>query len=145
MSRPPGASVGGQAVIEGVMMRAPDAWAVAVRRPEGVIEAKSNELSAVTSRSRAAKWPFIRGVFVLVESLSLGFKALSWSAEKAGDEGEEVTRTQVIWTMVLAVVLAIGLFIVVPVLSANFLTGFLGDSNFAFVVIDGLILSLIHI
>jgi uncharacterized protein YqhQ len=139
LSRPPGASVGGQAVIEGVMMRAPDAWAVAVRRPDGVIEAKSNELSAVTSRSRAAKWPFIRGVFVLVESLSLGFKALSWSAEKAGDEGEEVTRTQVIWTMVLAVVLAIGLFIVVPVLSANFLTGFLGDSNFAFVVIDGLI------
>lgn len=139
MSRPPGASVGGQAVIEGVMMRAPDAWAVAVRRPDGIIEAKSSELPAATSRSKAAKWPFIRGVFVLIESLSLGFRALSWSAEKAGDEEEEITRTQVIWTMVIAVVLAIGLFILVPVLSANFLKGFFDHSSFAFVVIDGLI------
>ena len=121
------------------MMRAPDAWAVAVRRPDGVIEAKSSELPAATSRSKVAKWPLIRGVFVLVESLSLGFRALSWSAEKAGDEEEQITRTQVVWTMVIAVVLAIGLFIVVPVLSANFLNGFLGDSSFAFVVIDGLI------
>ena len=139
MSRPPGASVGGQAVIEGVMMRAPEAWAVAVRRPDGVIEAKSNVLPAATSRSKIAKWPLIRGIFVLIESLTLGFKALSWSAEKAGDEGEQVTRTQVIWTMVFAVALAIGLFIVVPVLSANFLKGFFDESNFAFVVIDGLI------
>ena len=120
-------------------MRAPEAWAVAVRRPDGVIEAKSNELPAATSRSKVAKWPLIRGVFVLIESLTLGFKALSWSAEKAGDEGEQVTRTQVIWTMVFAVALAIGLFIVVPVLSANFLKGFFDESNFAFVVIDGLI------
>ena len=139
MSRPPGASVGGQAVIEGVMMRAPEAWAVAVRRPDGVIEAKSNVLPAATGRSKIAKWPLIRGIFVLIESLTLGFKALSWSAEKAGDEGEQVTRTQVIWTMVFAVALAIGLFIVVPVLSANFLKGFFDESNFAFVVIDGLI------
>ena len=139
MSRPPGATVGGQAVIEGVMMRAPEAWAVAVRRPDGVIEAKSNVLPAATSRSKIAKWPLIRGIFVLIESLTLGFKALSWSAEKAGDEGEQVTRTQVIWTMVFAVALAIGLFIVVPVLSANFLKGFFDESNFAFVVIDGLI------
>ena len=139
MSRPPGASVGGQAVIEGVMMRAPEAWAVAVRRPDGVIEAQRNDLPAATSRSKVAKWPLIRGVMVLIESLTLGFKALSWSAEKAGGEGDEVTKTQVVWTMVLAVVLAIGLFIVVPVLSANFLSGYLNDSNFAFVVIDGLI------
>lgn len=139
MSRPPGASVGGQAVIEGVMMRAPEAWAVAVRRPDGVIEARRNELPSATSRSNAAKLPLVRGVMVLIESLTLGFKALSWSAEKAGGEGEEVTKSQVVWTMVLAVVLAIGLFIVVPVLSASFLSGYLDDSNFAFVVIDGLI------
>ncbi len=139
MSRPPGASVGGQAVIEGVMMRAPEAWAVAVRRPDGVIEAQSHELPGVTSRSKAAKMPFIRGIFVLIESLTLGFKALSWSAEKAGDESEPISRKQVIWTMVVAVALAIGLFIIVPVVSAEFLTGYLGDSNIAFVVIDGLI------
>jgi uncharacterized protein YqhQ len=139
LSRPPGASVGGQAVIEGVMMRAPEAWAVAVRRPDGVIEAQSHDLPALTSRSKAAKVPFLRGIFVLIESLTLGFRALSWSAEKSGDETEQISRTQVVWTMVAAVALAIGLFIVVPVLSAQFLKGYLGDSNFAFVVIDGLV------
>ena len=139
MSRPPGASVGGQAVIEGVMMRAPEAWAVAVRRPDGVIEAKRHDLPGITSRSKAAKVPFLRGIFVLAESLNLGFRALSWSAEKAGAEEEQVSRTQVIWTMVLAVVLAIGLFVLVPVLAAGFLKQYVADSNIAFVVIDGLI------
>ena len=139
MSRPPGASVGGQAVIEGVMMRAPEAWAVAVRRPDGVIEAQSNDLPSITSRSKAAKVPFLRGIFVLADSLNLGFRALSWSAEKAGDEEEQVSRSAVIWTMVLAVVLAIGLFVLVPVISAEFLKRFFSASNLAFVVIDGVI------
>ena len=139
MSRPPGASVGGQAVIEGVMMRAPEAWAVAVRRPDGVIEAKRNDLPGIVSRSKGAKVPFLRGIFVLAESLSLGFRALSWSAEKAGDEEEQVSRATVIWTMVLAIVLAIGLFILVPVLAAGFLKQYVADSNIAFVVIDGVI------
>ncbi len=139
MSRPPGASVGGQAVIEGVMMRAPEAWAVAVRRPDGVIEAKRHDLPGIVSRSKGAKVPFLRGIFVLAESLTLGFRALSWSAEKAGDEEEQISRTQVIWTMVLAIVLAIGLFVLVPVLAAGFLKRYVADSNIAFVVIDGLI------
>ena len=139
MSRPPGASVGGQAVIEGVMMRAPEAWAVAVRRPDGVIEAKRHDLPGIVSRSKGAKVPFLRGIFVLAESLSLGFRALSWSAEKAGDEEEQVSRGAVIWTMVLAVVLAIGLFVLVPVLAAGFLKQYVADSNIAFVVIDGVI------
>ncbi len=117
MSRPPGANVGGQAVIE----------------------AKRHDLHGITSRSKAAKVPFVRGIFVLADSLNLGFRALSWSAEKAGDEEEQVSRTQVIWTMVLAVVLAIGLFVLVPVLAAGFLKRYVADSNIAFVVIDGLI------
>ena len=71
--------IGGQAVIEGVMMRAPNGWAVAVRRPDEVIETQSNELPRLSARSSWAKVPFIRGVLVLVESLSLGFRALSWS------------------------------------------------------------------
>jgi uncharacterized protein YqhQ len=139
LSRPPGASVGGQAVIEGVMMRAPEAWAVAVRRPDGVIEAKRHDLPGIVSRSKGAKVPFLRGIFVLAESLSLGFRALSWSAEKAGDEEEQVSRSAVIWTMVLAVALAIGLFVLVPVLAAGFLKQYVADSNIAFVVIDGVI------
>jgi len=98
MSRPPGASVGGQAVIEGVMMRAPNGWAVAARRPDGVIETVSHELPRLSARSRWAKVPFVRGVLVLVESLSLGMRALTWSARKAGQEedGEEI-RSRDIW------------------------------------------------
>ena len=74
MSRAPNASVGGQAVIEGVMMRAPSAWAVAVRRPDGTIEAVTHELPRLSSRSRLARIPFIRGVMVLGESLTLRFE-----------------------------------------------------------------------
>jgi uncharacterized protein YqhQ len=121
------------------MMRAPEAWAVAVRRPDGVIEAKRHDLPGIVSRSKGAKVPFLRGIFVLAESLSLGFRALSWSAEKAGDEEEQVSRSAVIWTMVLAVALAIGLFVLVPVLAAGFLKQYVADSNIAFVVIDGVI------
>ena len=139
MSRPPGASVGGQAVLEGVMMRAPEAWAVAVRRPDDVIEAKSSELPRLSERSSAAKYPVVRGVLVLIESLTLGFSALSWSAQKAGGEDDEISKGQAVTTMIVAGLLAVGLFILVPVLAANFLKGFLGDSSFIFVVIDGLL------
>ncbi|RPI23894.1 MAG: DUF1385 domain-containing protein [Actinobacteria bacterium] len=121
------------------MMRAPTSWAVAVRRPDGVIEAQRNELPALTSRSRAARVPFVRGVLVLVEALTLGFRALSWSAQKAGDEEEQLSRWQVVTTMVVAVGLAIGLFIIAPALGAGFLKQFVGDHSIAFVVIDGLL------
>ena len=84
------------------MMRAPDAWAVAARRPDGVIEARRHDLPALSSRNDLAKVPFVRGIFVLIESLTLGFKALSWSAEKAGQEEEKVTRREIILTMVIA-------------------------------------------
>lgn len=142
MSRPPGATVGGQAVLEGVMMRAPNGWAVAVRRPDGVIEAMSRELPRLSSRSRLAKIPFFRGIMVLVESLSLGFRALSWSAQKAGleEEGdEEIPRWQIVATMLVAVVFAIALFALIPVFAADFLKRYLGDSSIAFVVLDGVI------
>jgi uncharacterized protein YqhQ len=140
LSRPEqGATVGGQAVIEGVMMRAPEAWAVAVRRPDGTIEAKRTDLPALTTRSRAARTPLVRGMLVLAESLTLGFRALSWSAEKSADEGETVRRGEVAVTMVIAVVVALGLFILLPVFAAGFLQRFLGDSSIAFVFLDGLI------
>ena len=139
MSRPPGASVGGQAVLEGVMMRAPSAWAVAVRRPDGVIEAIGHELPRLSERSPLARFPFVRGVLVLIESLTLGFRALSWSAQRAGEEGEEITRAQTIITMVVAVILALGLFVILPVFAAHWLKGYLDDSSLAFVVIDGVL------
>jgi uncharacterized protein YqhQ len=139
LSRAPGASVGGQAVIEGVMMRAPSSWAVAVRRPDGVIEVQRNDLPALTSRSRLARMPFVRGILVLGEALTLGFRALSWSAQKAGDEEEQLSRWQVTVTMVVAVGLALALFVVAPALGAGFLKRFVGDHSLAFVVIDGIL------
>ena len=139
MSRPPGAAVGGQAVLEGVMMRAPSGWAVAVRRPDGNIVAQANELPRLSERSSLARYPFIRGVLVLIESLTLGFRALSWSAQMAGDEEEEITRGQTIATMLFAVVLAVGLFILLPAFAADWLKPYVGDSSLAFVVLDGIL------
>ncbi|GBE25955.1 hypothetical protein BMS3Bbin02_02246 [bacterium BMS3Bbin02] len=139
MSRSPGAAVGGQAVIEGVMMRSPTGWAVAVRRPDGIIEAEGYDLPRLSSRSKLAKIPFLRGITVLIESLSLGFKALSWSAQKSGEEEEELKRWQVWLTMVVGVVFALGLLVIIPVMSANWLKQFFDDSSIAFVILDGVL------
>jgi uncharacterized protein YqhQ len=121
------------------MMRAPSGWAVAVRRPDGVIEAKNAELPRLSERSSAARIPFVRGVLVLIESLTLGFRALSWSAQKSGEEDEEITRGQAVWTMVFGAAFALALFVFIPVFTAGWLRRFIGDSSLAFVVLDGVI------
>lgn len=140
MSRSPGATVGGQAVLEGVMMRAPESWAVACRRPDGTIIAQRNELPHLSGKSRWRRVPFVRGILVLVESLSLGFRALSWSAIQSGAEEEgELTKSQVVGTMVVAVIVALALFILLPAFAANYLKGFLSDTSLAFVVLDGVL------
>ncbi len=140
MSRPPGATVGGQAVIEGVMMRAPSKWSVAVRRPDGVIEAATHELPRLSARSRWGKVPFVRGVLVLVESLNLGFRALSWSARKAGmEEGEEVSSRQMALSIVLALVFFVAVFMMLPLLVARGAERIFGDSSIVFNVVDGVV------
>jgi uncharacterized protein YqhQ len=122
-SPPPESTVGGQAVIEGVMMRAPGAWAVAVRRPDGTIEAVRHPLARLSDRFRAARIPFVRGVMVLWESLTLGFRSLSWSAQKAaGDEEEPLTSRQVAASMVLALVVFLAIFVLVPAAVAGAVT-----------------------
>jgi uncharacterized protein YqhQ len=146
VSRSPGASVGGQAVIEGVMMRAPEGWAVAVRRPDGVIEARSDELPRLSARSRAAKVPLIRGMMVLVESLSLGFRALSWSATKATDEDEEeIKRRHIVGAMIVAFIFFVGFFMLLPLLVAKGAERVLGDSTVVFNVVDGLVRVLLFV
>lgn len=132
--------MGGQAVIEGVMMRAPTGWSVAVRRPDGVIEARSDELPRLSARSRAARIPLIRGVMVLVESLSLGFRALSWSAMKATDEEEEEIKPRhIAGAMAIAFVFFVGIFMLLPLLAARGAEVLLGDSAILFNVVDGLV------
>ena len=122
------------------MMRAPTQWSVACRRPDGTIITRRDDLPALSGRSRWRKVPFVRGILVLVESLTLGFKALSWSAIQSGEEEEDdLTKGQVVGTMLTAVVVALALFILLPVLAANYLKHFVSDSSFAFVVIDGVL------
>ena len=120
-------------------MRAPDAWAVAARRPDGVIEAKRSELPRLSSRNKLAKVPVLRGAFVLIESLQLGFSALSWSAGKSGDEEDPLDKKEVMFTMVIAVVAAIGVFVLAPAFAANWIKGLVGGNGFLFVVVDGLL------
>jgi len=130
-------SVGGQAILEGVMMRAPGAWAVAVRRPDGIIEAMRHPLPRLSSRSVLARMPFMRGVMVLGESLTLGYRALTWSAQKAaGDEEEELTKGQIALSMAIAFVIFAGLFIVLPALVAKWTAG---ESGFAFASIEAVL------
>jgi uncharacterized protein YqhQ len=130
-------TVGGQAVLEGVMMRAPSAWAVAVRRPDGAIESIRHHLPRLTTRSAWAKIPLVRGMLVLAESLTIGFKALSWSAQKSiGEEEEEMTKGQIAGSMTLAVAFFVGLFVVVPTVAARFLTQ---DRSFIYAAVEGLI------
>ena len=122
------------------MMRAPTRWAVACRRPDGSIITQRNELPNLTGKSKLRRVPFVRGVLVLVESLSLGFRALSWSAVQSGaEEEDELSKSQVVGTMIFAVVVAVGLFILLPAFAANYLKTFVTDTSIAFVVIDGVL------
>lgn len=122
------------------MMRAPEAWAVAVRRPDGIIEAQNNELPSFVAQSRLRKVPFVRGVLVLGESLSLGFRALSWSAQKAGEEeDEEISKWQIGLAMGAGLAFFVAIFIVVPLLLAQASGRIVGESSLAFNLVDGLI------
>lgn len=82
---------GGQAVIEGVMMRGPDSRAVAVRKPDQSIVVDEKNIGSITRRVRFVKWPVIRGVVMLIESLVMGIEALTYSAGQATGEEEELT------------------------------------------------------
>lgn len=119
------------------MMRAPGAWAVAVRRPDGAIEAARHPLPRLSSRSRLARMPFMRGVMVLGESLTLGYRALAWSAQKAADEDEEeIGKAQIAGAMGIALVIFGGLFIVLPALVAGWAAR---DSDLLFVTLEAVI------
>ena len=143
--------VGGQAVIEGVMMRSPKSFTVAVRKSDGQIVIKKQPYIALTERFRFLKIPIIRGAVVLIESLYLGIKALSFSAEEAMDEENPETRTfgskeekkrgifvtfWLIFSLLLGFALALFIFFYLPLVLVE-LTGVKG--GFLFNLIDGLI------
>jgi uncharacterized protein YqhQ len=137
------ANVGGQAVLEGVMMRGPGNWAVAVRTPAGSIAQVSRPIDSAMARHRLLRLPLVRGVVALGESLAIGFRALAisanYAAQEEGDDGEvqtELSRGALIFAFAIAIGFAVMLFKVGPALITDALpikaTGW-------FVVVEGLI------
>ncbi len=172
------APVGGQAVIEGVMMRGVANWAVAVRKPtaeqlhdderaaedgaKGEIQVTTYLLESAMRRHRVLRLPIVRGVVALGGSMVIGFRALEIAAnaqlppeerkgesldgegenhdvDGAANEAQEIPRVVWVGTIVFAVVLAIGLFFLLPVGLTSLIKGQLGDSSVLFWVVEGLI------
>lgn len=117
----PAAAVGGQAVIEGVMMRGKRHWALACRRPDGEISLHSEALNPLADRYAFFKWPVVRGVGALWESMTLGIRALSISAnESVSDEEDiEIGKKEIGVSLLIGIVLAVGLFIVLPLVAVG--------------------------
>lgn len=143
------ATYGGQAVLEGVMMRSPSCWAVAVRTQRGSIAEVVREITSPMKRHRVYRLPVIRGVIALGESLAIGFRALAISANFAaqevredgedGEDGEvqtEIGKGAIIASFTIAIVFALALFKVGPAVLTNWLP--IEDTG-AFVVVEGLI------
>jgi uncharacterized protein YqhQ len=138
-------NIGGQAVLEGVMMRSPSKWAVAVRKPNGEIAQVVKEISSPMARNRVFRLPVIRGIIALGESLAIGFRALAISANYAAQDADpeeaeevqtEITRGQIVFSFAIAIGFALMLFKVTPALITSWLPI---DTTGAFVVIEGVI------
>ena len=113
--------VGGQAVIEGVMMRGPKLVATAVREPSGEITVKVDPVSSLGERYPILKKPMLRGVVALGESLVLGLKSLSYSAQMAGEEDEQLSDKELAMTMLFSLGLAVLLFVIIPTAAAKYI------------------------
>ena len=131
------APVGGQAVLEGVMMRGVSTWAVATRK-DGEIAVESHPVVSWVSRSKVLRWPVIRGVVALAQSMSIGFKALEISANAQEPEGAEpISKSIWAFTIVAALALAVGLFFLVPFGLTYLIKGWLGESSVLFWLVEG--------
>jgi uncharacterized protein YqhQ len=137
------ASIGGQAVLEGVMMRSPSNWALAVRKPDGEIADVNRPIRSAMTRHWFFRLPVIRGIVALGESLAIGFRALAISANYAaqteGEEGEvetELSRGALIFAFALAIGFAVMLFKVTPALITSWLPI---ETTGWFVIVEGVI------
>lgn len=111
---------GGQAVLEGVMMRGREVWAIAVRRPDGDIHLESHPIRSIAKRYPILARPGLRGVIALGQALRIGFRALLISANTSVEEEEKLTPRQMAFSMAIAVVLFLGLFMVGPAVLFRF-------------------------
>ena len=135
--------MGGQAVMEGVMMRGATTWAVAVRTPEGEIELAVHD--APSWAQRWSKVPIMRGVMSLGESLGLGFKALTWSADRQLPEEERISSRAMGITMAISVILFSAIFLVAPALGTSALGNSLGVEGFSYHLLEGAVRLLIFL
>ncbi len=145
-------SVGGQALLEGVMMKSPKYMAMAVRRPDGTIDKTSKAYTSWTKRNKFFGLPIVRGCVSFVESLSEGMRTMTYAAEIAGEETEEPTKFEK-WlsekmgkavedivigvAMVLGVALAVGLFFLLPTFLGKLIAG--NASNLVINLVEGLL------
>ena len=140
--------VGGQAVMEGIMMRNGDKYAVAVRKPDKEIDVQVFSCKDYVKNKKLKEIPFIRGVFNFVDSLYLGMTSLLHSAEFMEDDEEEMDlekeKAMMGWTVVLAVLMAIGIFFVLPYLISLLFQSFI-ESRFVITLLEGLVRLVIFI
>lgn len=146
-------SIGGQAVIEGVMMRGPKEYAVAVRKPDGEIELKKSDVNSIIAKSKILKLPIIRGVISFFESLVVGMKCLMFSAdlfdveveeskfdkwldEKLGDKAKDVA---VYISVIIAILMSIGLFMLLPAFLAGLAFKNEGETRLWFNLLEGVV------
>ena len=127
--------MGGQAVVEGVMMRGASTWAVAVREPDGGITVDVHEVPGWGERY--ARIPLVRGVVNLAESMMLGMRALTWSANRQMPEEERLSGAAMGVTVVVSMALFIGIFILVPALGARGISSVAGIDGILFHVLEG--------
>lgn len=125
--------LGGQAIIEGVLIRSPKWLAMAARTPKGKIVTKRDKFISATEKHKMLALPFLRGIIHLWEMLVVGMRALTWSANQQGEE-EELGGFELFITFAFAFLLTIGLFVVLPYYLALF---FSPPEEFLFGVVDG--------
>jgi len=126
--------VGGQALIEGVMMRSPKNMAIAVRKPNGKISLKKERIKSIADKYPVLKLPLLRGVIALYENLSMGLKAMLYSATEQTGDDEELTKKELAFTLVIAFSFTAIFFIALPL----FLTNLITKNSFLFNIIDGI-------
>jgi uncharacterized protein YqhQ len=132
--------IGGQAVIEGVMMRGVRNWAVAVREPSGSIYLEAHDLPDPATRPAWSKRPVVRGVYAFVETMKLAMQAFAIAASRAGEtEEERLSSKEVGFTMAAGFALAIGLFVVLPAVMTDWLVGPQTARPFVWNAVDGVL------
>lgn len=151
--------IGGQAVLEGVMMKNKDKYAVAVRKPDGEIDVTVEEYKGIGGDNKYAKLPFIRGVFSFIDSLVLGMKVTMHSASFYEEEEEQPSKAEqrlskilgdkaddimMGFTVVLSVIIAVALFMLLPFFISDFLGKFIRNASII-AMIEGVVRILIFV